>query len=283
MRWLILAAASFFLYRLIARRYGDERVAIGITGAFALVLGTAGNSGNAVQILGVTLYCSWFFVILWLVLWVPAAALIYFIATAHRRGAEMTAPRVHMVPLLVAIVIGSLPWWDVLYRTAGMTWLCHTQAGLRIYKTVEAEGFAGGAGIATAHELGFRFYEERVGDRVEHWTWDGARAVEERPDFEAKYEIGGGGPGTIISGKFRRTSRAYVRDRTTKEILGELVTIKSYPGIVDRKIMRALGAESVFWSCGDEAPPGAGVISASTKERVYELKDVIRATLKPAK
>ncbi|MBI4692474.1 MAG: hypothetical protein HY749_00445 [Gammaproteobacteria bacterium] len=283
MLWLgFVAVASVLFFRALSARIEDELVTLGVTVAFAIVLGTAVESGGAIRVLGIKLYCTSVFASLWLILWLP---LTIKLLPAIRGGLTPTQSNERSRPtrvLLVALLIGTLPWWDVFYRSARMAWLCPTQGGLRIYKTVEVDGFADGAGIETAHKLGFKYYEGPAIGYVEHWTWDRVPAVEKRPDYEAQYEVLRLGGGTRIGSLFTKHRSWIVRNRETKEVLGELVTINTYPGVVDHLVAGLLGAESVQWSCGAEAPPGKGTFRPSFGYE-YSAGDVIQATLKPKK
>ena len=175
---------------------------------------------------------------------------------------------------VLAVTLLSLPFWDVLTIAYEADKLCKEQGGLHVYKTVEAESFAGSTGIEYWSKYGFK-YLEAYGKRI---TLRDGKPHYESVDiakYKSRYQYYGAVEDVV--GRFER-SRYIVDDRRTREKLGELVTFSIYPGWFDRLFLGLLPVEFNPWICGEEPPPGV----TKYGEHLYS-DDLIRATVKPKK
>ncbi|HAD04470.1 MAG TPA: hypothetical protein DCF93_07535 [Desulfuromonas sp.] len=181
-------------------------------------------------------------------------------------------------PFLVALslVLLTLPFWDVYTISREADRLCKEQGGLRVYKTVEAEGFLGDSGIEIWSKYGFKFVESGGGDKMSRYSIVDGKPTHQRVEkFISHYQLNTGDNHRVIEKYFARTNYQVI-DLRSDEILGELVTFSIYPGWLDNIVVRLSGTGSGFhpWSCGNEPPPGSDVLRLGGS-------DVVRATLKP--
>jgi hypothetical protein len=180
-----------------------------------------------------------------------------------------------LTPIFLAIL--TLPFWDVYMIGRDADYLCTEQAGLHIYKTVEADGFLGGGGEYWI-KYGFSYVETGgIGDKKYRYLMrDGKIVVEEVPEYISRYRIGG--ETHIAIDKFIARTKYQVIEIRTNYILGELVSFSIYPGRWDQMIIGITGTGSGlnFEVCGNEPPPGSDVLRLGSS-------DVVRATLKPKK
>lgn len=207
---------------------------------------------------------------------VPLALIATWLIYRHglRRLAQPTLQRAGM--FVTASVLLSLPLWDVIAISHEAGKLCKAQAGLKVYRTVEAEGFLGGA-IEYWSRYGFSYVESGGGDKMSRYTMKDGKVVHQRiQEFISRYQSKTGESGVVIAPHFSRSSDQVV-DRQTGEILGELIVLSIYPGWLDNALIGLTGAGSGFspWHCGDDPTP----------LRLHGLNssDVVKAVLKPSK
>jgi hypothetical protein len=225
------------------------------------------------------LYFTWLGWTAYLVIYLPltlvVCALIYSkLAPTWKSSRARTAMLVS-----VALVVATVPLWDVFVLSFEAQRLCREQAGLKVYRTVEAEGFLGDSGIEIWSKYGYRYVESggtlgrKFRDTMKH-----GKAVSDRVDeYISRYQLRAGDMHRVVGRYFSRTSQQVI-DRGTGEVLGELVVFGIYPGWLDNIAIAATGMGSGFapWHCGDEPSPGSGVLRLGGS-------DVVRATIKPIK
>jgi len=182
--------------------------------------------------------------------------------------------------LLAALTLPILlaPLWDVYQISMEAKQLCSEQAGMHVYRTVEAEGFIGDSGIEMWSKHGYRYIESGgVGNRKFRESMRNGKAVtEEVTEFTSDYQLQTGVDERLIGNHFKRSS-ARVIDRQTQEVFGELVTVSIYPGWLDQISIGLTGGGSGFspWQCGNQPPQGGALRLGGT--------DVVLATIKPHK
>lgn len=188
---------------------------------------------------------------------------------------------------MVAVGLGflTLTAADVGYLSWRAAQLCRTDSGLRVHRTAQVAGFLGTPAIAHWAARGFEFVEDYapVGQHAtpyRHYTLgaDGP-VVERRAAPQARYRYSG----LVIERaayqieRHRRT----VADIASGEVLGELRSYAIYPGYFDRFVLAWLPGAWRPWTCGEEAPAGAGQYDPSRGMRLYSHGDLIEATLRP--
>lgn len=189
----------------------------------------------------------------------------------------ITSPSLRwVVTLVIAGVMLALPLWDVfaISREAGK--LCSEQAGLKVYRTVKADGFLEAGGIGYWAKYGFSYIENGGGDRMSRYTMKDGNVVHQKiQEFISRYESKTGDSHIVIAKHLSRSSDQVV-DRQTGEVLGELVVLSIYPGWLDNLFIGLTGTGSGFspWTCGNKPPAGR-------KDRLGS-NDLVLATIKPA-
>jgi len=164
------------------------------------------------------------------------------------------------LPVRIAgVVVGgflaaAIPLWDVVITSAKMAELC-PQAGVKIYRTVSADGFYTNFGGSDDIKRGFNYVEAKSGIRVEIYTKveneiqkrviDTEKApyvprsryefiyAEQQGAFEGRRDIG--------------IQTSVILDREKNEELGRAVRYKAYPGWVDRNTIAQFG--QLLWMC----------------------------------
>lgn len=175
--------------------------------------------------------------------------------------------------MTLALVVLTLPFWDVYMIGRDAERLCKEQGGLHVYKAVEVEGFRGS--IENWEKLGFSYIESFwVGPDKKKYRYrmvNGEKVTEEISEFASRYGIKGK-KYEVIGRNFGKNSIG-VADLYTGEFLGELTILNIHPGRFDGFFLKMASSGPVVWHCGDEPP--AGRIDKLT------FQDVVIATLKP--
>ena len=188
---------------------------------------------------------------------------------------------------MVAVSLGflTLTYADVVYLSWRAAQLCRADSGLRVQRTAQVAGFLGSAAIAHWAVRGFEFVEDYVPARQQaapyrHFTLgaDGP-VVERRATPLARYRYSG----LVIERAAYQVERhrRTVVDIASGEVLGELRSYAIHPGYFDRLLLAWLPGTWRPWTCGEEAPAGAGVYDPSRGIRRYSHGDLIEATLRP--
>jgi hypothetical protein len=213
----------------------------------------------------------------YLALWLPLTIAVTVAAYAFlaHRNAGRTVRILAVAPL--GLIIATAPLWDLYAIGVEAKRLCKEQSGLKVYRTVEAEGFVGSGLGKRLVEYGYQYVESGGDDKMSRYTARGGDIVYERiTEFTSRYWVKSGDSHRVIGNHFSRSSDQVV-DRQTGEVLGELVVIGIYPGWFDNVAIATTGGGSGFspWRCGEEPPPGR-----TTELGLYDL---IFATIHPPK
>ena len=180
-------------------------------------------------------------------------------------------------PLLIALalVLLTLPFWDVymIGRDAGR--LCKEQGGLHVYKTVEAEGIAS---FGSEYWLlyGFKYVEhagigpDKYLKKYRDTFEDGKIISKEIPEITVNFDSKTGDNHKVITKRISRSSEQTV-DLKGDEILGELVTFNIHPGRFDGILLKLMGSGPVVWHCGDKSATGEKL----------NYRDLVKSTIKP--
>jgi len=147
-----------------------------------------------------------------------------------------------------------IAYWDVYQISREAERLCRDEAGLHVYKTVEAEGFVGVTDIEYWSQYGFLYVENEtiIGGKKRYSIQDGDVVKEKVNSFISDYEYIQ--KREVVDKSFSR-GRLLIENRKTKEVLGEIISFGIYPGWLDRRL---LGVLSFTWSpasCDGDYPP----------------------------
>ena len=162
---------------------------------------------------------------------------------------------------------------DVIYISLKARKLCREEAGLHVYKTVEAEGFLGSISIDYWSKYGYKYVEDLYRDnkKTRFILKEGKVISETIPQFISRYEYVR--KSEVLKAPFTR-DKDMIRDRQTGEILGEIVAYYVYPGWLDSRLVGLLGFS---WS-----PPRCdGDYIPKPQKITLQLSDLVRAIIKP--
>lgn len=172
----------------------------------------------------------------------------------------------------------TVPFWDVIAIGREAERLCKEQAGLHVYKTVDAEGFLGDSTIEFWSKYGFKYVESGGGNLMSRYTLQNGKARHERvQEFISRYELKKGENHVVFGKHFARSSEVVI-DRQSGVVLGDLVYFAIYPGMFDSFFIGVTGTGSGFspWHCGNEPTKGQEVLRLGGT-------DVVLATIRPRK
>lgn len=184
------------------------------------------------------------------------------------------------IPLALAVFLVSAPLLEIFYISYKASRLCRAHAGLKVYKTAQADGFRWDYDIEYFSKYGFSFVESGGGTPnnpiIFRYTFENGKPVRTQvkryvSEYEIKYKS------HVVIHKYFSMSSVMVVNIRTREVLGELVNLSIYPSFIDSLFIGLTGTGSGFspWHCGEEATPeypkGIGII------------ELILATLKPAR
>ena len=176
------------------------------------------------------------------------------------------------VLLCVWIVAWFVAYGDVLLIARDAKRLCETEAGLKVYRTVEVEGFAGDPDISLWAKKGFKFVEVRGADG----TISRFEVAQDSPtksfveEFRSQYELVSK---TIPKSKYFEEHRKVIQSIKDGEIVGQYTYFRIYPGWLDAPLAGASGATTVV--CDGGRPKGAEGLTSSA--------DLVEAVLKPSR
>lgn len=191
---------------------------------------------------------------------------------------KFARPRFQRWPPRLAVLLGvwlvawCVAYGDVLWIAREAKRLCETEAGLRVYGTAEAEGFAGLSSIEDWAKFGFSFVERihSSGGSTVYRLVDGVPSSTESSVARSKYAYGlrYSEESRYVSMKIETVSRV-----ESDEVIGELVTFIPHLGWLDSAIAGNLGASYSPKMCD-----GRGLMSPENK--TLSFKDLIRSTLR---
>ena len=163
---------------------------------------------------------------------------------------------------------------DVIIISLKARKLCREEAGLHVYKTVEAEGFLGATDIEYWSQLGFKYVEhDFLGKKTRYSMLNGRVVKEELNTLLSKYEFVT--TLEVIDAPFNRGIKM-IKDRVTNEVLGEIVSFAIYPGWLDSRLLGLLG---FTWS-----PAGCdGDYFPRPQKATLNVTDLITAVIVPMK
>lgn len=184
------------------------------------------------------------------------------------------------VAISVMAFVLAAPVWDVYQIGQETKRLCTEKAGVHVYKTVMADGARVGPGIEIWSKYGYLYTEGhgRGNKKYRYTMRDGKPAEEEVDEFISQYGSIGGYDRVLD--KHHGISSLATGDVNSRELLGELVLIKTYPGWIDSIFLAITGTGSGFtpWMCGDEPPPDLINIR---KVKKLTISDLTLITIKP--
>ena len=204
--------------------------------------------------------------IAYVVLYLPMVLFLLWLIYRKIKSAKLFL----VVPALVLL---TLPFWDVYMVGRDADRLCRERGGLHVYKTVKAEGFLGGGGVERWLKYGFKYVENGGGDKMSRYTMQDGEVVHQRVQkFISQYQAKSGNYDKVVTKSISESSEKVV-DLKSNEVLGELIWFNIYPGLFDQLLLRLVGSGPVLWHCGDE--PQAG------KKDALGYGDVVMAVIKP--
>jgi len=164
-------------------------------------------------------------------------------------------------------------FWDVYQIAREAQRLCAEEAGMHVYRTVEAGGFMGVSDIEYWTEKGFSFVEkEFAGQQRYRYTLVNREVVKEQvEELWSRYEYTT--DSAVLEMPFART-RDLIRDRLTGDVLGEVVAFKKYPGWLDSRFVGLVGFSWTPPRCDDDYPSQPG-------KRTHYIRELINAVIKP--
>lgn len=192
---------------------------------------------------------------------------------------KLARPRFQRWPsrLAVMLAVWMVAWFiaygDVLLIAREAKRVCEEEAGLRVYRTAEVEGFAGFAGIKEWAAQGFQFVENIGvdGNVTVFRVQDGQFVTEQRKNPISKYQYSS----QLISFSDRLSlRRESVTEIATGDVLGELLTFRPRLGWIDGALGNIVGANPNPKLC-----EGVGMIAPDKK--TLSFKNLIHATLIP--
>ena len=192
---------------------------------------------------------------------------------------KFARPRLRRWPSRLAVMLSvwMFAWFiaygDVLLIAREAKRVCEAEAGLRVYRTVEADGFAGSNDIRKWAARGFRYVEElnEGTNSTLYKLVDGNLSVSISEKAISTHEyitVSSVQPYQIV----RRAE--LVRSIQSREVLGERVMFAIPVGWLDRMVTDGLGFRRQPVWCVDK-----GVVTSQTSNYLYS--EVIEKTLKP--
>lgn len=171
---------------------------------------------------------------------------------------------------VIAIFIA---YWDVYQIAKEAERLCREEAGLHVYKTVEAEGFLGSSSIEYWSKYGFKYVEMEFigGKKYRNSLVNNKITREEVKEIFSRYEYVGDSEELELP--FTRDKKM-IRVRKTGEVLGEIISFAVYPGWLDSYL---LGVIPATWSpprCDDNYIP-------ENQKAIHSYSDLVKAVIKP--
>ena len=203
-----------------------------------------------VKIFGYTLYMSgtWWFG--YLLIYLPIVASI--VAALYRASRRRNVPRPIKWAVVgpIMLVVLTIPLWDVLVTAVRAKPLCEKEAGIKVFKTVQADGIRNGDPTPELIAHGIRFTEFGSGkDKRREMLEDGRIIQTQIEEFATRFSMGYLDD-TVVSRAISR--RGYtVADTTNNEVLSQQVFFSVHRGWFETVVSGLLGLETNPWICGD--------------------------------
>lgn len=194
--------------------------------------------------------------------------ILYWLLIRHCRWWLQAA----LVPVLLAGFV-FIAYYDVVKIAREAEHLCTTEAGLHVYKTVEAEGFYGDTDITVWSTYGFRWLEDlsvREGT-IRVVLENGIPRKQIVDEVLSRYEYRF--PIREVVSRYIERSKQVVIDRMNGNILGDLTYFHIFRGWADRTI--DFGLSFTPPTCWEDKPIQRG------GRQFVGPDDLVRAVIKP--
>lgn len=150
--------------------------------------------------------------------------------------------------------------------------LCRDEAGMRVYRTIQAEGILGGGSVRDLVGMGIKFVERDtpMGRPIERVRYEnGEYKREELTEFlsEVEFEMR-----SIRRSRWVVESRDLLIERSNGAVLSEIVAFKFYPAWLDSWLLKVLGFSWAPPRCDDDYPP-------RQEKRTHYISELMRKTL----
>lgn len=150
--------------------------------------------------------------------------------------------------------------------------LCHSEAGLKVYRTAEATGILGYTWLRELEDIGITFVESQllgIGPKYRKVLKNGRYQTSAIADFSSEVEFQT--VETPRTAHIAESSERLVR-RNDGLLLAEIVAFSFYPGWLDSMLIRMFGLSWTSARCDDAYPPREGKF-------IHSADDLIRRTL----
>lgn len=175
------------------------------------------------------------------------------------------------ITTVVALAASAVPLWDVAITSVQMARLC-PGAGLKVYRTVEADGYLANFGYGEeVLKAGFSYFEKKVHPgKISVYERRNGKISEQsinpktttytpKSRYEYQYDSGSALKGALHIA----VRRSMTKDRTSGELLGEELTYTAFPGWVDRHTVQLLG--NFVWPCPQNSKFHVGLVDQTIR------------------
>lgn len=170
---------------------------------------------------------------------------------------------------LAAIVIA---YGDVYLIALEARRLCRDEAGMKVYRTIQAEGILGAASVRDVKDIGIKFVEwkTRMGRPIARERYESGEYRREKfVEFLSQVEF--------TSREMRRSpwvveSKDLLIDRRDNSILSEIIAFKFYPAWLDTLLLKSLGLSWAPPRCDDDYAP-------RQEARTHQTLELMQITL----
>ncbi len=202
--------------------------------------------------------------------------IVWFVATPifYRTFLCSRPVRVRIISVLWLWLAGIVvSYGDVYFVALQAKRLCSEEAGMKIYRTMRADGILGIVGIEDHHERGLKFVESSLLGRptirtsIENGEYKEVRITQFMSEVEFKREE------TELSSYVVKVMDILI-ERATGSLLSEIVAYEFYPAWTDRLLWGTLGFS---WSpprCDDDYVP-------AQQKRTHHITEFVRKTINP--
>jgi hypothetical protein len=183
--------------------------------------------------------------------------------------------------LLLLVAVGL--FWDVYLIGQRAKELCR-ETGLVVYRKASAESFLGDINIEYWSRDGFKFLEYRINEKILRISFNGDNSSKEWVQVPAsQFELvrTTAAPTGERMGSADQKIRQHVSrliERSSGDILGQLVEYSFRPGWLDRTAISITGFTANPWRCGRSID---GVIALEAEGDRINEHDLVRAVLTP--
>lgn len=203
--------------------------------------------------------------------------LVLFVVTPviYRRYLKVRARRFRIM-WLAGLWFGAvvIAYGDVFLIAWQAERLCREDAGLKVYRTLHAEGVLGGVSLRDLQDIGIKYVEWRtpMGRPTKRESYENGEYKYERiNDFKSQVELAWQDlprSNSIVE------SKTLLKERSSGNVLGEIIAFEFYPGWLDSRLLGLVGLSWAPPRCDDDYPP-------RQEKRIYYTNDLIRKTINP--